>query len=210
MKSRRPTWVACVALVAACSMAPGRPTDTEDTAPPATSLSPQEQDLAKRLAATARSELAPPKFLVEGAKVTKEVVAGVAPYPATDETDRRNLAAVTSFNYATGSAVRVVVDLGGERVVETRVLPGPSAPAAPEEKTRVRELLEADSNEYQALFQAPVGAYDLGFFISSGTEDGGLEGHRIVLVRPVYFRSAPDAPIAIVDLTADRVLRYED
>ncbi len=197
------------AAAAACSAAQS-PTDAEAAAPPATYLSPQEQDLAKRLAAVARSELAPPEFLVEDATVTKEVVAGVARYPATDETDRRRLAAVTSFDYATGNAVRVVVDLGEERVVETRVLPGPSAPAAPEEKTRIRELLAADSTEYRALLQAPTDAYDLGFFISSGAEEAGLEGHRIVLVRPVYFRSAPDAPIAIVDLTADRVLRYED
>ena len=47
-------------------------------------------------------------------------------------------------------------------------------------------------------------------FISVSEEEGDLFGHRVLLVRPVYFRPGPEAPIALVDLTADRVLRYED
>lgn len=169
-----------------------------------------ERERAVTLAAEARTRLYAEATPVAGAEITKEIVTAVGLYPPTDEDDDRRLIAVTSFDYRTGTAARVVVDLTGDRVVEARAIPGSAAPAAREEERRVRELLREDSAAYRALLDAPTDAYDLALFLSTGEEEDELAGHRIVMVRPVYFRNAPRAPIAIVDLTADEVLRYEN
>ena len=202
--------LAALALTASgCSVAQAAKAEKEEQRSPFI-LQPAEREKAVRLAAEARKELQPEiEIEVRGAKVTEEIVTAVALFPATDETDTRRLAAVTSFDYRTGTAARVVVDLGADRVVEARSLPGSSAPAAPQEVQRAKELLAEDSAEYRALFEAPAERWDLATFISIG-DDEELAGHRILLVRPVYFQPAPDAPIALVDLTADRILRYED
>lgn len=202
-------WVATLLLASllACS-APksGR----EYLLPDPAQLTQTEQARALELAAKARQEIEISTPPVAGAKVTREVVAAVARYPGTDETDTRRLAAVTAFNYRTGRASRAIVDLGADRVLETRVLPGSSAPAAPEEVARARELLAENSEAYRRLFQMPAESYDLATFVSTGREADDLAGHRILLVRAVLFRAGNDVPNAIVDLTMERIVRFED
>ena len=172
-------------------------------------LSATERSRALQLAAAARNGIKVRALQVMNAKTTKEVVVAAAPYPAIDDNDNRRLAAVTSFNYGTGQAVRTIINLNNDQVIQTKVLPGSSAPAGLEEITRIKELLANDSAAYHALFETSKDNYDLGIF-AVDADDDELAGHRLLLVRPVYFRAAPDAPIAMVDLTADRVLRYED
>ena len=145
---------------------------------------------------------------VPGAKVIKEAVTVVTLFPPTDESDDRRLASVISFDYKFGKATRIIVDLTGDDVVDAQILPSSSAPVGLEEAARAKELLAEDSSQYRALFGAPRDSYDLATFVSTG--NGDLAGHRILLIRPVYFRTKLRAPIALVDLTADRVLQYED
>lgn len=172
-------------------------------------LSEAERARAVELTAAARADVYAGATPVERAKVTEEIITAVALYPTTDADDDRRLAAVTSFDYRTGRAARVVVDLSADRVVQSKALPGSAAPAAPEELARAKALLAADSEAYRKLFAAPPESYDLAAFVTVD-EAGELSGHRILLLRPVYFRAAPAAPNALVDLTADRVLSYED
>lgn len=213
--SRSPLSILLVALALpaaalGCALA-GAAADTPEIRAPAP-LSEGERERALALAAGAREEYreTSDEPRVDGTEITDEIVSAVALYPPTDASDRRRLAAVTSFDYASGLATRVVVDLGAERALEVRRLPGSAAPASAEEEARVRRLLTADSPAYRALFDAPADAYDLALFVSTGADGDELAGHRIVLVRPVYFRPAPKAPIAIVDLSTNAVLRYEN
>ncbi|MEM7482023.1 MAG: hypothetical protein AAF481_12680 [Acidobacteriota bacterium] len=170
-------------------------------------LTSKQRESALAIAAEARESRERGEFRVQGAVVTEEMVTSVARFPATDETDDRLLASVLSFDYQTGETFLVVVDVGGEKVVDARVVTGAAAPLAPREESRLRELLAKDSPAYRALFEMPEDAYDLGTFVSVGRDD--LAGHRIVLVRPVPFRDIPSTPYAVVDLTTERVLRYE-
>lgn len=208
-----------ISLVACTTTADPRNADAErgGIAPPAqpepstdSHLVPSAAERARavELAARARSAIEPAAPPIAEARVTEEIVTAVNLYPPTDATDDRRLVAVTSFDYRTGLAARVVVDLSADRVVETKSLAGSAAPASPEEEARVRELLAADSPAYRELFNAPEESYDLALFTSTGDDGSGRERHRILLVRPVYFRSAPEAPIAIVDLTMEEVVRY--
>ena len=204
-------WVAGVSSMSltGCMLDAAPKTDADARPSRSIMLSETERSLALDLAGRAEKEQIP-QPMVRNAKITKEIVTAVAPYPATDETDNRRLVAVTSFDYRTGQAARVIVDLRDQTIVQRKMLPGSSAPVAPEEEARAKELLREDSAAYRELFKAPEDSYDLAFFISVSEEEGDLFGHRVLLVRPVYFRSGPEAPIAIVDLTADQVLRYED
>lgn len=211
----------CLAAVTACS---AHPTHTDDrvaggdgevrppTAPAGPStLSAAERSRAAALARPARGrlEVAPVAELPTPSDDQVDLATTVALYPPTDAGDDRRLAAVTHFDYGRGIGTRVVVNLTTDEVVDARPVPPSSVPVTPAEEERLRELLRDASEEYRALLAAPADHFDLGTFVSTGDEPD-LAGHRLVLVRPVYFQSAPTAPMALVDLTTGRILRYEE
>ena len=157
-------WVVVSSLMSltACALDTG-PKANADTAPSPFMLSETERSLALDIAGRAEKEQIQ-RPMIRNAKVTKELVTAVAPYPATDETDNRRLVAVTSFDYRTGLAARVIVDLRDKKIVQRRTLPGSSAPVALGEKARAKKLLAEDSSTYRELFKALEDTYDLAFF----------------------------------------------
>lgn len=203
-------WVACTAghgMAAETGGTVAQPMATETSF----TLSPDERARAVALAEKVRSGMEiEPLLAAQDAPEEERLATTVAVYPPTDASDRRRLAAVTSFDYSTGVGTRVIVDLSGDEVVEARELSASSVPVTPEEEDRLKRLLRQDSAEYRTLLDAPAESYDLGLFVTTGNGDDELVGHRIVLVRPVYFRDAPVAPMAVVDLTSERILRYEN
>lgn len=173
-------------------------------------LTQDEINRAIAIAQVGSFEIASTSPEIIGAVVSYEFIASVARFPATDESDTRRLAAVSSIDYSTGQATRAIVDLRSSQLVDTKSVPGWSIPATPDELTRIRELLALDSAEYRQLFESAAENYDLAAFAMNTSDESDIAGHRIFLIRPVFFGSTLELPVAVIDLTMDRVVRYEN
>lgn len=196
-------WLAiCLFVIAPSILAQDNGRNLRETGP----LTPTERANAIAITADARQQI---KVNATIRTSSDQLVHNVARYPATDDSDRRRLASVASFDYNTGQGTVAVVDLDSSSLLRAHEVPSEAIAPTDDEIKAARVLLGSASPEFQALFQTPESHYTLGAFVSTPPAD--RRGHRVLLIRPVLFRGAVQTyRSAIVDLTTNEVLRYED
>lgn len=155
-----------------------------------------------------------PVIFSRAATVNRVAISEPSLLPQVNKSDQRVLTRVVIFDYQSGTGTELVAQLLAEDEVEilsSSMLTSSGVPITAEEEAAARALLKREVPAYdEFLGKVSQDSYDLGFF-HSGSPDPGDErfGHRLFLVRPVFFKEPFDAPNTIIDLSTDEVVSLE-
>jgi hypothetical protein len=147
--------------------------------------------------------------------IDRIVVAEPSILPRVDKTDDRMLARIVLFDYRRGLGSEIIAQVFEEDRIEILShsrLDSSGVPVTSEEKISAQELLSREIPAYRELLGGiSPESYDLGFFHANSTNPHAERlGHRVFLVRPVYFEQSIDVPITIVDLSTDEIVSIEE
>lgn len=191
-----------VALSAAAALAGQEQRAIQERYPD--SLTPEERELAARVAAEAIEErgllTAAPLYLVDLELVRTKLEEAGAPV---------RQALVTHYRYEGDLAILALVDLGAPQAVQIDTVAHLPVPLAPEELENARRLALGNPEVREALtpYRGQVEVEPL--LSRAAAETDRFFGHRVVRLLFRVPTGYLDAPIVYVDLTTEEVVIEE-